>query len=283
MKKVKILGWALVAAVTFSLTSCKKDGENLAEIETTFEASETQAVADNVDQDVIDVTEEAGARNSVLGATPPGGSFTTNDLLGNCVVVTVTGNFPAKNIKIDFGTGCTNRQGVTRKGVINVLLTDMMQNSGSVATITFDNYFVNDIKKEGTITHTNTTVAGSGTRSWTRVVTNGKVTLPTGKFWQHSANISVTQTAGVNTPLTFLDDVFTISGTRSVTNQNGKTRTSTTQTALQKKAICRYFDSGVLKVEGPNHTAIINFGDGNCDNSATISIDGRPARTIVLR
>jgi hypothetical protein len=38
-----------------------------------------------------------------------------------------------------------------------------------------------------------------------------------------------------------------------------------------------------LQVQGTNHTAIVNFGNGTCDNLATISIDGRPERTIRLR
>jgi hypothetical protein len=53
--------------------------------------------------------------------------------------------------------------------------------------------------------------------------------------------------------------------------------------ALQKKTACANIDKGKLRVDGPNHYAIIDFGDGTCDNLATISIDGRPARTIILR
>ncbi|MBL0144458.1 MAG: hypothetical protein IPP48_00470 [Chitinophagaceae bacterium] len=74
-----------------------------------------------------------------------------------------------------------------------------------------------------------------------------------------------------------------ITGTRTVTNPAGRTRTSVTQTPLQKKTACANIDKGILRVDGPSHYALIDFGDGTCDNLATISIDGRPARTIVLR
>ncbi len=40
---------------------------------------------------------------------------------------------------------------------------------------------------------------------------------------------------------------------------------------------------GKIKIDGPNHSAIIDFGDGSCDKIATISIDGNSARTILLR
>ncbi|MGF2412091.1 hypothetical protein [Ferruginibacter sp.] len=281
MKTKQLVTLMAIAFFAFSLSSCKKNTEAaVEEIETTFEISGDQAVADNLTQDAVDVMEEAAAKNNLLGATPSGSTTTTNNWLPPCVIITVTGNFPAKNIKLDFGTGCTNN-GIFRKGIMNIVLTDSIRNSGSVATITFDNYYVNTFKKEGTITWTNTSTPN--VRSWNRQVANGKITAADGKYWLHTSNMDITQTAGVNTPLNITDDVFSLSGTKTVTNAAGKSRTSTTQTPLQKKTSCSNIDQGILKVQGPNHYALIDFGDGTCNNLATISIDGRAARTIVLR
>ncbi len=283
MKTKNLLAVFTAAIVALSVSSCKKASESTAdEIETTFELSSNQAVADNLTQDDNDILEEVSASNDLAGSFTMGPIITGN-VLGNCATVTITGNFPAKNIKIDFGTGCTSPWGVVRKGIINIVLTDSLLKTGSTATTTFDNYYVNGFKKEGTIIWTNTTVAGSGTPSWRRQVQNGKITAPTGAYWLHTADISITQTAGANTPNNLTDNVFSISGTRTVTNAAGKTRTSTTQTPLQKKASCSNIDQGILKVEGTNHYALIDFGNGTCDNLATISIDGRTPRTIILR
>jgi hypothetical protein len=274
----------VVLAITFSLTSCKKDkAETVDEIETTFEISENQAMSDNIDQDAGEVTEESAARNGLLGATNLCGSPAFPNWIGTCATVTITGTFPSKNIKIDFGTGCTGPNGRVRKGIINIVLTDSMYKPGSVATITFDNYFVNGYKREGTIVRTNTTQVGSFTRSHNRTVTNGKITAPDGRTWTHSCNINITQIAGLLTPCDWTDDAYSIEGTRTATNAQGKTRTATTQTALQKKVSCSNIDQGILKIQGPNHFALIDFGNGTCDNLATISVDGRPARTIILR
>jgi hypothetical protein len=274
----------VVTAIAFSLTSCKKDKTDaIDEIETTFEVSENQAQSDNLNQDAGDVMEEAAARNGLLGSANACGIPTMMNWIGNCATITVTGSFPAKNIKIDFGTGCTSPNGVLRKGVINIVLTDSVRNTGSIATTTFQDYYVNGFKKEGTITRTNTTVAGSATRSHNRTVTNGKITSPTGRTWTHSSNLNITQTEGVATPCDLRDDVYTLEGTRTATNAQGRTRNSITQTPLQKKMNCSNIDKGILNVQGPSHTAVIDFGNGTCDNQATISIDGRPARTITLR
>jgi hypothetical protein len=31
--------------------------------------------------------------------------------------------------------------------------------------------------------------------------------------------------------------------------------------------------SGIISITRPNHSAVINYGDGTCDNNATIAID----------
>jgi hypothetical protein len=92
----------------------------------------------------------------------------------------------------------------------------------------------------------------------------------------------VVQTAGVST-YTRLDDVFSITGTHTVVNSSNVQRDITVLEALQKKTACANIDKGKLKVQGPNHYAVIDFGDGTCDNLATLSIDGRTPRTIILR
>jgi hypothetical protein len=282
---MKTGNYLLAAALAvFSLTACKKTNTaaSLDEIETTFDISTKQAIADNLTQDDNDILDEVTASNDLSGNYTMG-PIVVMDIIGSCAVITVSGNFPAKNIKIDFGTGCTNAAGVTRKGIINIVLTDSIRKTGSIATVTFNNYYINNFKKEGTITWTNTTVGGSNTPSWNRKVENGKITAPTGDFWLHTANISITQTAGANTPNNLTDDIFTISGTRTTTNAAGKSRTATTITALQKKTACSNIDKGQLQVQGINHIAVIDFGDGSCDRLATISIDGNTPRTILLR
>jgi hypothetical protein len=280
MNTRKLLTLSAAAALLF-LNACKKNNnDTIDEYETTFELSGDQAIADNLTEDANDVFNEAAMDNNLMGARPVNPSGTMG-ILG-CATVTVTPatGFP-KTMLIDFGTGCTAPNGVTRKGKITVVLSDSVRKTNSTAVMTFQDYFVNGFKKEGTITWTNT--SQPGTKSWQRKVENGKITSPAGNYWLHSGIKNVTQTAGVNTPLILLDDVFSITGNHTVTNAAGKTRTGTILEALQKKTICENIDKGKLKIEGPSHYAIINFGDGACDKLATISIDGRPERTILLR
>ncbi len=275
----------LLLALTLSsfclLTACNKDKkETDPEVEATFELSEKQAVSESLADDVNIVFFEAAASEGLTGSRNSQ-SFQSGNTL-SCATVTVTpqATFP-KTIVIDFGTGCTSIDGVLRKGKINIVLSDSVRKPGTTAVMTFDGYYVHGFKVEGTITWTNTSTPNGV--SWTREIENGKVTAPGGNYyWLHEGTKNVTQTAGANTPFNLLDDVYSITGNHTVTNPAGKTRTATVTEALEKKVICHHVSKGKIKLEGPNHYAIIDYGDGTCDKVATISIDGNPPRTFLL-
>ena len=278
MKTLKMSAVIFFAAM-LTLTSCKKDKtEN--EVETSFELTTDGAISDNLMEDVSDVKDEALIDKDLMGTFGPTGTAGTNNLL-SCATVTVTPatGFP-KTIVIDFGLGCLSN-GVFRKGKIQIVLSDSLRRTGSTAVTTFDNYYVNQYKVEGTITWTNTSTANA--RGWRREVVNGKITAPDGRYWLHNGIKNILQTAGYSTPRNLLDDVFSITGSGSVTNAAGRTRTSAIINALQKKVICENIDRGTIRFEGPNHFAVLDFGNGDCDRIATISIDGNPPRTILLR
>jgi hypothetical protein len=71
----------------------------------------------------------------------------------SCPAVTVehpgTGVWP-KIITIDYGTGCTGFYNNTRSGKIIIEVTGLRIAEGSKRTVTFDNYYFNGIKVEGT-------------------------------------------------------------------------------------------------------------------------------------
>lgn len=286
MKTNRLLPVLVLSFSTILLISCKKEdaiqNSSQNDDETTFELSSNQALSDNLTEDANSVFLEAAFDKKLLGnnfTTQP--VETANILACANISVSPANSFP-KNIVIDFGSGnCTSPGGITRKGKINITLSDSVRKPGSIAIMTFTNYFVNNFKKEGTLTFTNTSTINK--RSWKRKVENGKITAQDGKYWLHEGLREIVQIAGTNTPYSLLDDIFLTTGNYKVTNAAGKTRNCFITEALEKKTICNYISSGKLKVEGSNHIAIIDFGNGECDNSALITIDGNTPRTIILR
>ncbi len=283
MKPAKLL--FLLAFGIVTLYSCKKesspgtDPENV--IEQTFELTADQATADMMTEDDNDLLSEAAEESQLLGNFVPE-TLVSNNLLA-CATITVTpqNGFP-KTIVIDFGpTNCVDSNGVSRRGKINIAISDTLRRPGSTAVMTFDNYYINDFKREGRHTWTNT--SQPGIRSWQRKVENGRITAPGGRYWLHTSLRDVVQTHGVATPRNLRDDIFSTTGNSSVTNPANITRSAVILEALQKKYECPFIDKGRVKFQGPNHFSILDYGDGRCDRIATISIDGRTPRIITLR
>ncbi|MBI1344310.1 MAG: hypothetical protein GC171_15405 [Terrimonas sp.] len=271
----------LTAFLVVAALACKKDKSTTDdEIETTFQLSEDQAAGESLADDANVLFFEVAANAGLMTGRTAQNYETTNSL--SCATVTITpqNTFP-KTIVIDFGSGCTSMDGIARSGKINISLSDSVHHPGAVAIMSFDNYFVEDYKVEGTITWTNTSSPNG--ISWTRTIADGKITAPGGNYyWLHTGSKTVQQTAGANTPLNFLDDVYSITGDHTVTNPAGKSRTATITEVLEKKLICHNVSKGKIKIQGPNHFAILDYGDGTCDRVATISIDGNTPRTILL-
>jgi hypothetical protein len=278
--KLKKIFALLALPLLFFLPSCEKDEAEIdPEIETTFVLSGNQAVSESVSDDATVVFFEASVGNGLYRTNQV---FETTGTL-SCATVTVTpqNSFP-KTIVVDFGTnGCTSADGVARKGKINIVLSNYLHISGTTAVMTFDNYYAAGFKVEGTITWTNTSTQNAF--SWTRQVTGGKLYNPIdGYHWFHEGMKTVTQTGGASTPLNLLDDVYSITGNHTITNPAGKSRTATITEALIKSTTCYNVSQGKVKIQGVNHFAIVDYGDGTCDKVATISIDGNPPRTILL-
>ena len=279
MKLKKIFALLSLPSLFFLAACQKEENEPDPEFETTFKLTENQAVSESISDDATVIFFEASINS---GFYRTNGTTETARTL-SCATVTVNpqnSTFP-KTIVIDFGNGCTSQDGISRKGKINITLSDYVHNPGAVAVMTFENYNTAGFNIEGTITWTNTSTPNG--ISWTREVTNGRVIEPLGGYyWTHEGTKTVTQTAGASTPSNLLDDVYSVSGSHTVKNPAGKTRTVTITDALEKKVTCHNITKGKMKIQAQTHFAILDYGDGACDNIASIIIDGVAPITILL-
>jgi hypothetical protein len=184
--------------------------------------------------------------------------------------------FPLQ-ITIDFGSGCTGRDGRTRKGKIIILYTGHLIISGNSATTTFDGYSLENLKIEGTYKLTNTGTPDK--KSYTTQVINAKLSQPNGNNMQWNSEKTVAQIEGGITPLIGLDDVFSITGKAGGGIQiDGKYfQWSTAITApLTKRYTCRWISRGTLSLmKGNDAVAVLDYGSGTCDNKASFSVNGQ--------
>lgn len=284
MKKI----WSyslLVAGVSFLVFSCQKEQSqaedpttqietNASKISTEADA-EAEAIFDGVFDDAMGVNAEVG-----LGGTGIFGRLTA------CPTVTVTHpNAPAPfpvRVVLDFGTGCVAGDGHFRKGKIVHVYTNRLISPGAVVETAFDGFYFDSIKVEGSHRIQNTTTLTSGPQ-YKINVNNGKLTKPNGNYTAWNSEKIRTQIEGVTTPMLPADDAFKLTGAA-----RGSTRRDTSLVAwnatilepLIRRNNCRWTVKGTVKIvrentnTGERWAGVINYGNGDCDNRATITING---------
>ena len=152
---------------------------------------------------------------------------------------------------------------------------------GSTATTTFEGYFVDSFQIEGKHLVQNT--SSSNQREFTVKVEDGKITnVNSGKWVEWNKNRVHTQVEGNGTPFWPLDDVYNITGTSNGSNSNEKTWSTEITSPLVRKFICYWIVQGTMNIKVNDREGVLDFGDGECDNKATITVNGT-VREITLR
>jgi hypothetical protein len=114
-------------------------------------------------------------------------------------------------------------------------------------------------------------------------VINGKLSKPDGNYIQWNSHKIITQISGLATPNIPLDDSFRIEGSSHGQAKRGNLLVawqSTITVPLIKRFNCRWIVEGrvrTVRVNNSNNSpwvAILDFGNGNCDNQATMTING---------
>jgi hypothetical protein len=263
-----ILGSAFLTLAIFSCSKNDKGNVPVTDegktVELTSAKVNTDALYDDVSMEVLQVNTDNGLSNQPT---------TVNQA---CATVTISPTDLAvwpKTVTIDYGTtGCTGLNGFVRKGKISYTLNKKLLQTGAVLTISFDNYSVNGYKLEGVYTITNNGSA-NGLNISVQLV-NGKVTYPDGTWYTKTSNTTWVQSAGAGT-LSYLDDEYDLTGTGTVASSVGNTLTATSKSNLHRKVTCTNTVSGLLDLTFNNISGTLDFGNGECDKNAVLTIAGK--------
>ena len=257
-------------------TSTNTDNVALVSLSVANVAAETSF--NDAYSEVMATTEENGLMNR-------GGTGTVAGKPGSpdgCAIVTVNPAEPAafpKTVTIVYGTtGCTSPSGITRKGKIIYTLSGKFRTTGSAISVTFEGYSVNGFAIAGIYSITNNST-GNGLNVSTQV-TGGKITYPDGTYYNYGGTKTIVQSAGIVTPA-ITDDEFTITGSNTLSSSDGKAVTGTIKTPLLKKNSCRNMVSGSIDIVYNGIKALLDYGTGDCDNTATITVANK-TETITL-
>ena len=276
MKNLKNGIFAGLISLAIFTTSCNRE-----KIETTATSEETTGQDSQEGTEVGDESSNI-ADNAFKGQNITGryaSNYELYDALSGCA--TITKDTVNRIVTIDFGTtNCLGADGRNRRGKIIVNYTGNYFEQGSVKIVTFDNYYRNDNKVEGTRTVTNTGLNANNQYTWKIEARNMKITKTDGKFHTWNSDRVRTMLAGYETA-NWQDDEYTITGNASGTNSNDVTYTATITSPLHRLMSCKWIDKGIIQFENSKgKSRVLDFGNGTCDNQATVEVTGRRGRVV---
>jgi len=201
-----------------------------------------------------------------------------------CRTLTVnpTGNVFPKTVTLDYGTGCDDG-GKLKKGKIIAVFSGRFKQAGTIINISFDNFYINGDKIEGTKSIVNNGPNTAGNYSFTVTINHNRIRTRSGTSNTSTLTAIKTITWIENSNTSPTDDEFFMSGSLSATDSKGRTYSYSTLEPLVKKVACLYISFGKLSINITGKPQLtLDYGTGTCDNKATISAIGK-TKEITLR
>ena len=292
-KRLLLFGMAL----SLMTISCSKD-------EVTPNGGGSDVVANQkVDAAIDDVSVIADDQYEVNEGTVDGkGIQDYISVLPDCANISFVGSTgDHKVITITFGSGTTTCLFRGHHLLGQVILTrDVTATFPKTMTVTYNNFYVDGNKLEGTTTWTRFLIdeGTSNMRIKTKLtMTNMTLTTPAGVYTRNGHRIRI-MSSGFLTYGNAEDNEFTTYGEFTTVHPNGDEYMSyiSESTPLLNKVACgdllaRYPVSGILMLQKHSgigtpdeetHSIAIDYGTGDCDKLAMMSIDQGTAVQITL-
>ncbi len=273
---VKIVSLSFIASIGL-ISSCKEEERLTAQ---DSQDIMEEALTDSYFQDTDDmggVAIESPDDDEYNGGRKAG-SITIQDDRFKCagIVISIdaTGNLdhPQGIITVDFGvTGCSDNQGNVRRGKIKFTYNGRRFKPESSVVTTLENYFINDIKLEGTRTSTNVQGSTNEAPKFNVVLENGKATFPDGSIAERESNITWEWNRVANPNRLLIKQVSTAHGT----TRGGRTYEVSLIEDLIYQRFCGIAVEGIKKyIIDEEKEIVIDYGDGTCDKSVVITVNG---------
>ncbi|MFB9078876.1 hypothetical protein ACFFLS_10750 [Flavobacterium procerum] len=233
-----------------------------------------------IDASIEDVTNIAEDQfNSQLNITAKATGPIKN-FLPSCAVITtvLTNNTWTKTV--DFGVeGCTLNNGNAVKGKMIISFSNDFSSSTHTISYTFEGFYHNGRKLQGsksivrTIKETNLLVTPHPVSTASIDLT---ITFDDGNVYSRKGSLVKEMTSGYDTWFDWDDNVFVVTGSGTTTFPNGDTFSAEITTPLEFKASCRksFALKGIVSITKNGASAVIDYGNGDCDTMASVTKDG---------
>lgn len=253
---------------------------------TTDDAATNSEIDASVDDVSMIAEDQFDMQKSLVAKTSTG----MKSMLPPCATVTTVLTNETWTRTIDFGTvGCAMPNGNVLKGKIIVSFSKNFTTPIKTISYTLVGFYHNNKLIEGSKTITHEFKKSDLLDVLHPVTTHTidvKITFPDGKIYTRIGTRVREMVEGFATITNWEDNVFKVWGYNITTFPNGSKYTFTTQKTqpLLIKMSCKmpFPVSGIVEILKNDATATLDYGSGECDNLATMTING-VSKEIVLK
>ncbi len=276
MKKLKLVMIALLSTFVFIACDNSEAIQDVPVEAIDLKTAETEAVIDEVSDETSVIIEEAYLTEEY----PNTKSFDSERYLPDCVTITKVITLNKKTVTIDFGEGCELRNGNFVSGIIMLSYEKNPEVATKTISYMFENFYFNqkNVAGEGIILRERSNENGNpqSTKTFNITVTwaDGLYAKKEGKKVREMIEGQGTNAWG--------DNVFLITGNWTFTKRDGTVLSAQVIEALRRELACKFLVSGIIELNKNNNKALLNYGEGSCDDLATININDRGEREIHL-
>jgi len=199
----------------------------------------------------------------------------------DCAVKTVIEEGNLKTVIIDFGEGCEGRNENILSGKVIITYEKNEELMSITISKTFEDFFFNDIEVTGekNIVRKRENDNGKPESTTTMNITH---TWPDGEF-NSKVGFKTREWAEGSETKPWSDNIFLISGEWTNNLKNGDVYSSIIIEELRRELVCKFMVSGIIEISKPEVSCILNFGDGFCDDKATLTNSDGEEKEITIK
>ena len=279
-------------ALSFGLiTSCSEDGvsgfsENLSTT-TIMETINSIAFEEDIDELVsesMNLNSNASSARSADTTADKGPKKFMGDKYGDCATVVEDEENNTKTIT--FSEDCEGKRGQTRSGTMIVTYSETQGEAGSFRQVTYDDFYLNGVKIEGTRRTEIISIDENGSKTMRTSMTDGKMIYEDGTF--KTKNSEMTRYTHVENDE---KQYSSLTGSKSAVSTEGVSFSMQITTPIKFVYNCDdlgFRKRGKIPVEGikvsidGDQTITTDFGDGTCDTLVEVTKDGE-VETVDLK
>ena len=276
MKTKIVSGIAIVMLSFFISCDSSNDGNDNNPTLTAKDIAVNSKIDVAIDDVVYIVEDQYTAQQSISNRS----STASKSILPTCATFTTVLVDGTWTRTIDFGsTGCTLPNGNVLKGKIIISFSNDFTSKSRTLLYRFVDFYHNGKLLQGnkSITYESKSTELLATEHPVMTFTvDMKITFDDGKVYSRTGTTVKETIEGNETPLNWEDNVFLVTGNSATSLANGDTVTTVITTPLRYITSCKlpFPVSGIVSITKNTSVGTLDFGDGKCDNLATLTIDG---------